>query len=387
MEILNQIQHYGFWFLVVLTVLVFIHELGHFAVARWCKVRVEVFSIGFGPELFGWTDRTGTRLKFSWLPLGGYVRMFGQDENVIEGEASRPMSDAERGVSFKHKTVGQRMAIVFAGPAANYLFAFVLLVALYASVGKAVTPPAGYEAFCQREPQDCPAARGGAGFWSLAFGIRRPRGTSVVDPPSSIRGPAFAWRRARPSASLPAAPDNRAPLSRESIAVIEGVNRQVNGSLASASDWKIYGRRDYWAMPLSRPGRVTAGDCEDFVMEKRHRLLAAGFPMAQLSIALQGIVTQQLLPTSDGRGRVVACEVLIPTPAIRNLIREGKTHQIYAALQTSGATGMQTMDADLVRLVRAGKIGRALAEQRASVPEELNRLLGGAPVAANGAHA
>ena len=107
----------------------------------------------------------------------------------------------------------------------------------------------------------------------------------------------------------------------------------------------------------------------------------------QLSIALQGIVTQQLLPTSDGRGRVVACEVLIPTPAIRNLIREGKTHQIYAALQTSGATGMQTMDADLVRLVRAGKIGRALAEQRASVPEELNRLLGGAPVAVNGAHA
>jgi len=102
----------------------------------------------------------------------------------------------------------------------------------------------------------------------------------------------------------------------------------------------------------------------------------------QLSIALQGIVTQQLLPTSDGRGRVVACEVLIPTPAIRNLIREGKTHQIYAALQTSGAIGMQTMDADLVRLVRAGKIGRALAEQRASVPEELGRLLGGGPAVA-----
>ncbi len=98
----------------------------------------------------------------------------------------------------------------------------------------------------------------------------------------------------------------------------------------------------------------------------------------QLSIALQGIVTQQLLPTSDGRGRVVATEVLIPTPAIRNLIREGKTHQIYAALQTSGAIGMQTMDADLARLVRSGKIGRSLAEQRASVPEELGRLLGGA---------
>ena len=96
----------------------------------------------------------------------------------------------------------------------------------------------------------------------------------------------------------------------------------------------------------------------------------------QLSIALQGIVTQQLLPTADGSGRVCASEVLIPTPAIRNLIREGKTHQIYSAIQTSGATGMQTMDAHLAQLVRQGKITRALAEQRASVPEELRRLLG-----------
>jgi twitching motility protein PilT len=99
----------------------------------------------------------------------------------------------------------------------------------------------------------------------------------------------------------------------------------------------------------------------------------------QLSIALQGIITQQLLPTADGEGRVCACEVLVPTPAIRNLIREGKTHQIYSAIQTSGATGMQTMDAHLVQLVRQGKITRQLAERRASVPEELRRLLGPAP--------
>ena len=98
----------------------------------------------------------------------------------------------------------------------------------------------------------------------------------------------------------------------------------------------------------------------------------------QLSIALEGIVTQQLLPTADGVGRVVASEVLIPTPAIRNLIREGKTHQIYAAVQTSGAVGMQTMDADLARLANGGSITRAVAEQRASVPEELKRLLGAA---------
>jgi twitching motility protein PilT len=101
----------------------------------------------------------------------------------------------------------------------------------------------------------------------------------------------------------------------------------------------------------------------------------------QLAIALQGIVTQQLLPTADGSSRIVACEVLIPNPAIRNLIREGKTHQIYSALQTSGSVGMQTMDSHLAQLVRMGKINRSLAEQRASVPEELKRLLGSVGVA------
>jgi len=99
----------------------------------------------------------------------------------------------------------------------------------------------------------------------------------------------------------------------------------------------------------------------------------------QLSIALQGIITQQLLPTSDGAGRVVACEILIPTPAVRNLIREGKTHQIYSAIQTSGSIGMQTMDAHLAQLVRMNRITPRLAEQRASVPEELKRLLGPVP--------
>jgi twitching motility protein PilT len=76
---------------------------------------------------------------------------------------------------------------------------------------------------------------------------------------------------------------------------------------------------------------------------------------------------------------VVACEVLVPTPAVRNLIREGKTHQIYSAIQTSAASGMQTMDSHLAQLVRQGKINRGLAEQRASIPEELKRLLGGEP--------
>jgi twitching motility protein PilT len=107
----------------------------------------------------------------------------------------------------------------------------------------------------------------------------------------------------------------------------------------------------------------------------------------QLSIALQGVITQQLLPTADGAGRVVACEVLIPTPAVRNLIREGKTHQIYSAIQTSGSIGMQTMDAHLAQLVRMNRITRQLADQRASVPEELKRLLGPVPQGAEPAAA
>jgi twitching motility protein PilT len=102
----------------------------------------------------------------------------------------------------------------------------------------------------------------------------------------------------------------------------------------------------------------------------------------QLSVALQGIMTQQLLPTADGSGRVVATEVLVPTPAVRNLIREGKTHQIYSVLQTGSAQGMQTMDASLAALVRAGKITQQLAEARSSTPEELRRLMGAGALAA-----
>src|ERR671917_347069 len=101
----------------------------------------------------------------------------------------------------------------------------------------------------------------------------------------------------------------------------------------------------------------------------------------QLSVSLQGIVTQQLLPKADGQGRVASVEVLVPTPAVRNLIREGKTHQIYSALQTGAAFGMQTMDASLSDLVLRNKITRELAEARSSAPEELRRLMGTVRVA------
>ncbi len=125
-------------FLFVLTIVVFFHELGHFLVARWAGVKVLTFSLGFGPELFGFNDRHGTRWKVSAIPLGGYVKFFGDDS-----EASTPSSDAlhamtaeERKVSFHHKKVGPRAAIVAAGPFANFLLAIVIFAALFTFYGK-----------------------------------------------------------------------------------------------------------------------------------------------------------------------------------------------------------------------------------------------------------
>ncbi len=146
MEILAAIPHYGFWFLLLLTVLVFVHEYGHYIVARWCGVRVEVFSIGFGPELIGRYDKHGTRWKISAIPLGGYVKMFGQGANLLEGEAGKAMSAEDRKVAFDYKSVWRRMAIVAAGPVANYLFAALIFSVIFAVHGKDVTAPVVGEA-------------------------------------------------------------------------------------------------------------------------------------------------------------------------------------------------------------------------------------------------
>jgi len=97
----------------------------------------------------------------------------------------------------------------------------------------------------------------------------------------------------------------------------------------------------------------------------------------QLATTLQGVVTQQLLQTADGHSRAVAVEVLVCTPAVRNLIREGKVHQIYSIMQAGGRFGMQTMDQSLANLVKSGKISQQLAYERCHDPEELNRLVGG----------
>jgi regulator of sigma E protease len=134
-------------FLVTLSLVVFVHEFGHFYIARRNGVKCESFSIGFGPELFGWNDKHGTRWKFSLIPLGGYVKMFGEGETMqaVEGGVDQPppreMTDDEKKVSFKYKTLGQRAAIVFAGPAANILFAIFVFWAVFVVAGRPVTEP------------------------------------------------------------------------------------------------------------------------------------------------------------------------------------------------------------------------------------------------------
>ena len=141
----NTLSHgligYAVPFLFVLTIVVFFHELGHFLVARWAGVKVLTFSLGFGPELVGFNDRHGTRWKISAIPLGGYVKFFGDDS-----EASTPSSDAlarmteeERANSFHHKKVGPRAAIVVAGPVANFLLAIVIFTCLFTFFGKPST--------------------------------------------------------------------------------------------------------------------------------------------------------------------------------------------------------------------------------------------------------
>ena len=128
-------------FLFGLSIVVFFHELGHFLVARWCGVRVLVFSVGFGPELLGFTDRYGTRWKIAAVPLGGYVKFFG-DENaasVPDQAAVAEMTADQRRVSFYHKSVLQRAAIVAVGPIANFILAIVIFAVIFTFHGKQST--------------------------------------------------------------------------------------------------------------------------------------------------------------------------------------------------------------------------------------------------------
>ena len=130
-------------FLFVLSIVVFIHELGHFLVARWCGVKVSAFSMGFGPEICSFNDRHGTRWRLAWIPLGGYVK-FMDDENgasVPNHETIANMTPEQRAGSFHAKPLWQRAAVVAAGPIANFILAIFIFAAVYSYYGQRITEP------------------------------------------------------------------------------------------------------------------------------------------------------------------------------------------------------------------------------------------------------
>lgn len=130
-------------FLFVLTIVVFFHELGHFGIARWCGVRVETFSIGFGRALYRHTDKHGTEWKIGWLPLGGYVKFLGDENAASTPDAKKlnEMDEATRQDTLHHKPLWQRAAVVAAGPFANFALAIVLFAGLFSIVGQQVIAP------------------------------------------------------------------------------------------------------------------------------------------------------------------------------------------------------------------------------------------------------
>lgn len=129
-------------FLLVLGPLVFVHEFGHYIVGRWCGVKADTFSVGFGREIAGFTDKRGTRWKFGWLPLGGYVQFAGDMSPASQpDQISENVPQEERAHMFQTQTVWKRAAIVFAGPAINFIFAFLILAGFALAYGQSVTPP------------------------------------------------------------------------------------------------------------------------------------------------------------------------------------------------------------------------------------------------------
>jgi regulator of sigma E protease len=129
-------------FLAVLGPLVFVHEYGHYIVGRWCGVKADTFSIGFGRKIIGWTDKRGTEWKIGWLPLGGYVQFAGDRDAVSQPDADwAKLPEAERSHSFPAQPVWKRSLIVLAGPATNFLFAILILAGFNMVYGVAQMPP------------------------------------------------------------------------------------------------------------------------------------------------------------------------------------------------------------------------------------------------------
>lgn len=135
--------HYAWSFFIVLSIIVFIHEFGHYIIAKWCGVRITAFSIGFGREIIGWNDKSGTRWKISLIPLGGYVKMLGDASaaSTPDTELNAHMSEEEKAHSFHYKPLWKKALIVAAGPVFNFILTIVILTGMIMAYGLATTEP------------------------------------------------------------------------------------------------------------------------------------------------------------------------------------------------------------------------------------------------------
>lgn len=190
MEASLLVLHNTLWFVIILSIIVFIHEFGHYFVAKLSGVKIEVFSIGFGPEIFGWNDKSGTRWKVCCLPMGGYVKMYGDvnPASMPDSEKIQEMTSEEKKVAFHYKPLASKAAIVFAGPLANFLLAILLLIFFFSYYGKPITTaeisavvPGGAAAEAGLEPGDVVMAIDGNKVTEFAD-IQRVVGLNTGEP-------------------------------------------------------------------------------------------------------------------------------------------------------------------------------------------------------------
>ncbi len=254
-------------FVFVMTVVVFFHELGHFLVGRWCGVRIDTFSIGFGPELFARVDRRGTRWRIAAVPLGGYVRFHGDMNaaSVQSDEALTHMPAEERSATFAAQTVAERAAIVAAGPIANFLLALVILTGIFYVEGRSILLPR----VASVQP-DSAAARGGFAPGDIVLSIDGQQIQSFFDMQSVISGAsgiplAFVVERDGREVPLDATPERRdvkGPLGTSSIGVLgvaastsaADIRREKLGLVQSVSE----AARDTWFV-IQRTGSYVGG--------------------------------------------------------------------------------------------------------------------------------
>ncbi len=221
-------------FLVVLTVVVFVHEMGHFLVARWCGVGVRAFSIGFGKEIWGFTDKLGTRWRLAWIPLGGYVK-FMDDENaasVPSREAIEAMTPEQRAGSFHAKPVWKRAAVVAAGPIANFLLAILIFALWFGIFGVRSS-----EARISEVVPESPAARAGFQANDLIVAVAGSTTKSFEDVQKIVstnvgRPLAFQVRRGTEELELTATPELREQQvgTQKISTVVIGIRRADNAA-------------------------------------------------------------------------------------------------------------------------------------------------------------